>query len=132
MPEPVQLENIEQMRRKAGIDDAELRNQISRLAVGDLVRVTLLSGTGPNAGETLPVRITSIRGGVLRGELVARPVSAALAKVQVGFPIAFTIAHIHSIPSPLPERDEWLFPRPARRRRSPRPARIAPGAKEVP
>src|SRR5882724_12886939 len=132
MREPVQLENIEQMRRRAGIDDTELRKQISQLAVGDLVRLTLLSGTGPNAGETLPVRITSIQGSVLRGELVARPASAGLGTVRIGFPVAFTTAHIHSIPSRLPDRDEWLAPRKARRRRSDHPARTAPGAKEVP
>src|SRR5258708_6931518 len=36
----IELENIEDMRREAGIDDVELREEIRGLRVGDSVRLT--------------------------------------------------------------------------------------------
>jgi hypothetical protein len=94
----VQIENIDQMRRQQGIDDVELRAEIRRLEVGDLVSLTLLTGIGSSAGETVQVRITSITGVAFRGKLVTRPVSAGLEHLRVGSYVVFTAAHIHSIP----------------------------------
>jgi hypothetical protein len=56
MRKVVEIEDIEQRRRRAGIDDVELRSEIRGLRVGDVVRVTFLTGT--TSFETLSVRIT--------------------------------------------------------------------------
>jgi hypothetical protein len=95
MPKLIEIENIEQMRLREGIVDFELRDQIRGLQIGDLVKVTLLAMA---KGETVLVQITSIRGNGFRGKLTRRPVSASLSKLRAGLPIAFTKAHIHSIP----------------------------------
>jgi hypothetical protein len=97
MRNPVEIENIEEIRRRAGIEDVELREEIRKLEIGDLVKLTLLTGTKSFAGETLLVRITSIRGAAFRGKLITRPTSTDLAKLRVGSPVAFTAAHIHSL-----------------------------------
>jgi hypothetical protein len=104
MVNPAGIENIEELRRRAGIDDVELREAIRGLAVGDLVKLTLLSGVRSAAGETLLVRITRIRGRGFRGELAQRPTSAGLSGLRVGSPVAFTAAHIHSLPKGAPTR----------------------------
>ena len=66
----VAIEEIEQMRRQQGIEDAELRREIRGLRVGDRVKLTFLPGATSAAGETLLVRITSINGRAFRGKLV--------------------------------------------------------------
>jgi hypothetical protein len=53
MRHAVQLENIEELRRRQGIDDVELREAIGRLRVGDFVKLTLVTGPEPCLGETL-------------------------------------------------------------------------------
>jgi len=99
MPNPVPIENIEEMRRREGIDDVELRSEIRDLQVGDSVRLTLMTGTFLSpAGETIVVRITSIKGCTFRGKLTTKPASACLAELKAGAPIRFTAAHIHSLP----------------------------------
>jgi hypothetical protein len=101
---PLQIQDIEQMRRRAGIDDVELRQAIRVLRVGAFVKLTLLTGAAESAGETLLVRITSIRGDAFRGKLTRRPTSAGLSGVRVGRAFAFTGSHIHSLP---PIRPDW-------------------------
>ncbi len=101
----LQIQDIEEMRRRAGIDDVELRQAIRALRVGALVKVTLLAGAPGAGGETLLVRITSIRGGAFRGKLTSRPTSAALAGLGVGRALAFTGSHIHSLPRMPPDQD---------------------------
>jgi len=96
MRTPPVIENIEEMRRRAGIDDVELREDIRELGVGDLVRLTFLTSEG-SAGETLSVRITRIRDGEFRGELAERPTSPRLSGLRVRSPLAFTAAQIHSV-----------------------------------
>ena len=91
----MQIENIEEMRRRQGIKDVELHENFGRLRPGDFVKVTFLSG--PASFETLSVRITSIRGTAFRGKLASRPLSTGLARLHVGSPISFCAAHIHSI-----------------------------------
>lgn len=98
MKNSVALQNIEEMRRREGIDDVELREGIRSLRVGHFVKVTLLTGTTVFAGETVLVRITCIRGHALRGKLVERPVSTDLSSLAAGAAVAFTTAHIHSLP----------------------------------
>jgi len=104
MRKPVEIENIEDMRRREGIEDVELWEAIRGLRVGDLVNLTLLPGPA-SAGETLPVRITHIRGSAFRGTLAARPASAGLAQFRVGAPLAFTTAHIHSLAKGQPSHE---------------------------
>jgi len=95
----VEIQNIEDMRRREGIEDTELRQAIRGLRVGAFVKVTLLADAQGNSGETLLVRITSIRGDTFRGKLADRPTSAGLAGLRVGLPLAFTGSHIHSLPT---------------------------------
>ena len=127
MKNSVELQNIEHMRRREGIDDVELRDGIRALRVGHFVRLTLLTGTTLFAGETVLVRITSIRGQSLRGKLVERPVSADLASIAAGSGVAFTAAHIHSLAKQQPSRERQPagFPRTERSRQRP-PAAATP------
>ena len=92
----VEIQNIEDMRRREGIEDVELREQIRGLRVGAFVRITLVAGA---AGETVLVRITSIRGDSFRGRLASSPTSAGLSGLRVGLALAFTGSHIHSLPT---------------------------------
>jgi hypothetical protein len=105
MRNPVEIENIEEMRRREGIDDVELREEIRGLQVGDSVKLTFRPGLQAVAGETLLVRITRIRGDAFRGKLAGRPASAGLAQFRVGSPVAFTAAHIHSVPKVQPAHE---------------------------
>jgi hypothetical protein len=91
----VEIENIEEMRLRAGVDDVELRSEIRGLHVGDLVKLTFLAGT--TTCETLPVRITSINGSAFRGKLAERPTAPALSTLRFGSSVAFDAAHIHSL-----------------------------------
>jgi hypothetical protein len=95
MRKVVEIEDIEQRRLQAGIDDVELRAEIRGLQVGDVVKLTFL--TGPTSFETLSVRITSITGSAFHGKLADRPVASALSKLRAGSLVAFTAAHIHSL-----------------------------------
>jgi len=105
MRNPVEIENIEEMRRREGIQDVELHEEIRGLRVGDCVKITLLTGTTPFARETLVVRITRIRGSTFRGELATKPVSTGLSKLRIGSPLAFTADHIHSLAKEQPTHE---------------------------
>jgi hypothetical protein len=98
MTKRVEIENIDELRLAVGIDDVELRTAIGHLRVGDHVRLTFLTGPQSAHRETLLVRITRIRGSAFRGKLVGRPVGAALSHLAVGSSLAFSAAHIHSLP----------------------------------
>jgi hypothetical protein len=103
MQHAVKIENIEEMRRREGIDDVTLRQEIGRLRVGDHVKLTFLAG-GEAAGETVPVRITSIKGTAFRGKLardLTRPLQSGL---QAGSLVTFTKDHVHSIAKAQPGR----------------------------
>src|SRR5690242_19875839 len=67
----IAIEDIDELRRREGIEDAELHEEIGRLRVGDHVRLTFLAAAG--LPETLSVRITRIRGGQFRGRLACPP-----------------------------------------------------------
>lgn len=105
MIHPVEIENIEQLRRREGIEDVELRQAIRGLNAGDFVRLTLLTGSTSSGGETLLVRITSINGKHFRGKLADSPSSASLSSLRSGSLVEFTRDHIHSLPAhpPSPE-----------------------------
>jgi hypothetical protein len=94
----VLIENIEEMRRQEGIEDVELQEAIRGLAVGDFVWLTFLGSKEGISGETMLVRITSIRGSAFRGKLAKSPSSKNLTHLRVGSPVSFTAAHIHSLP----------------------------------
>ena len=98
MRKPVEIENIEEMRLREGIDDVELRQIIRGLRVGDTVYLTFRAGTGSCTGETLSVRISSIRGCTFRGKLAQAPASPGLTALHIGSTIAFTTEQIHSLP----------------------------------
>jgi hypothetical protein len=103
MGKAVAIENIEEMRLRAGIDDVELRQSIRRLRVGDRVRITLLAGPGQTAGKTLWFRITRVEGAHFRGRLAEGQGPAGL---RPGALLSFTAAHIHSIAGGGPTDDE--------------------------
>jgi len=92
----IEIEDIEEKRRQAGIDDVDLRQEIRGLRVGDVVKLTFMAG--PHVFETLPVRITSMRGLAFRGTLAHKATAAGLSTVRVGSSVVFTAAHIHSLP----------------------------------
>jgi len=56
MSKRVEFEDIEEMRRLAGIEDVELREAIRGLRVGDYVRITPLTGGHASPGRTLLAR----------------------------------------------------------------------------
>ncbi|HEX4590491.1 MAG TPA: hypothetical protein VH120_11210 [Gemmataceae bacterium] len=98
MGHSVLIEDIAGMRRRQGIDDVDLRDDIRGLAVGDLVRLTLRTEQSP-AGETVVVRITEVGAAGFRGALAGKPASRQLAALGAGFAFAFTADHIHSLPA---------------------------------
>jgi hypothetical protein len=93
----LEIEDIQHLRWKEGIEDLELSAEINGLQVGDSVKLTFRTDQESFAGETLLVRITSIRGYTFRGKLAAKPRFIGLSKLRVGSLVRFTAAHIHSI-----------------------------------
>ena len=98
MKTPVEIEDIEQLRRRAAIDDVELREAINGLRAGDYVKLTLLAHAKAVTSETVLVRITRIKGSDFRGKLAVRPASPGLSGLQIGALLTFTADHIHSLP----------------------------------
>lgn len=92
----LELENIEELRRQAGIDDLDFQQQLRQLRVGDSVRLTA-AGTVSSPRTSLLVRITSVRGGQFRGCLVRGQGGAARRQGQKV--LKFRAAHIHSVVS---------------------------------
>jgi hypothetical protein len=100
MRSAVEIEDIGYMRRCSGIEDKELEQDIRGLRVGDLVKLTFLSGE--RSFETLSVQITSIRRTSFRGKLAKKPTAVGLSSLRLGSPVAFTASHVHSIPRKIP------------------------------
>jgi hypothetical protein len=92
----VELENIEEMRLQAGIDDVGLREEVRRLRAGDFVKLTARVGARPPPGDPLLVRVTSVGGGVIRGKLAG---GARLSRLKAGSLLIFTAANVHSVTS---------------------------------
>jgi hypothetical protein len=97
MRQPINLENIAELRRRQGIDDIELRQAIRGLKIGDVVKLTHLTGEGEFMGETLLVRITSIRGSKFRGKLASKPASTHPSGLVIGTGVGFSADQIHSL-----------------------------------
>lgn len=89
-----EIQDIDEARRQEGIDDVELRQAIRGLAVGDDVKLTVV--TGPRSSETVDVRITRIRGSQFRGKLINRLISNGPVRLAGGSIVVFSAAHIHS------------------------------------
>lgn len=98
MRHPIEIEDIESLRLREGIDDVELREEVRGLRIGDLVRLTLLAGEEVQTSETVVVRLTYVRDRSFRGELANRPTSSRFARLRAGSSVAFAAVHIHSIP----------------------------------
>jgi hypothetical protein len=96
----IEIEKIDELRQREGIDDVELHEGIGRLQVGDHVRLTFLSGT--SLRETLTVRITRIRAGEFRGRLVSPVARPELLGLRSDTLVTFAAGHIHSIAQPHP------------------------------
>jgi hypothetical protein len=97
---PIEIENIDELRQREGINDVELHESIGSLQVGDHVRLTFLAG--PTLHETVLVRITRIRAGQFRGRVVgsvARPEQLGLKPDAL---VTFVAGQIHSIARPQP------------------------------
>jgi len=97
MRNAIVVEDIEGMRRRQGIHDLELQEQIRALRIRDFVNLTLLTRMGPYAGETLLVRITRIQDSRFCGALAVKPTYSSLSKLRLGSPLRFTASHIHSV-----------------------------------
>jgi len=93
----IEIENISEMRRREGIYDAALREEIQTLQAGECVRLTFLTGLTSSAGEMRLVRITSIKGDLFRGKLFKSTTLDCPSKLQPGSLITFSKDHIHSI-----------------------------------
>ncbi len=104
MRSPIEIEDIEAKRHREGIEDIELAEEIRGLRVGDLIKLTFLVGS--HTFETLSVRITSIRGPTFRGKLTNGPTVKGLLSLRVGSLVAFTAAHIHSLPRKQPTHEQ--------------------------
>lgn len=91
----IAIENIEEMRRREGIDDQELHDEIGRLNIGDLVRLTLR--VSRHAAETVVYRITSKNKADFRGECASLPLDARLQRLTNGQTLCFSANHIHSV-----------------------------------
>ncbi len=100
---PIEIEDIDYLRHKEGIDDAELREEIRGLRIGDYVRLTFLVRDRLATRETLPVRITRIQGHHLSGRLSDQPLSRGLAKLRMGVLVHFVVAQIHSVAAAPPQ-----------------------------
>jgi hypothetical protein len=97
MRPPVEIENIEELRRLAGIDDAELHQEIRTLRPGDQVRLTFLVDGKAPASATVVVRVVSIRGGIFHGKLETRPTVVGSVGLNVNSSVTFNKDQIHSI-----------------------------------
>lgn len=95
-PLRIEFEDIEAMRQQAGIDDAELREKVRALRVGDSVSLTARVGGQALPGDLLLVRILGVRGGSFRGELARRPASRR-SPLEIGAVLTFRARHIHSV-----------------------------------
>jgi hypothetical protein len=97
MSRRVQFENIEELRRQAGIEDVQLREAIRVLRVGDHVRLTPVIGGHSSPNRTLLARITRIDGSEFRGKLAGPAASPPTRGLRTGSAVVFTASHIHSV-----------------------------------
>ena len=89
------IEDIEALRKREGIDDVELREEVGHLAAGDCVRLTFLGSEKPS--HTLMVRITRAEGKTFRGRLIQCPSKGTHDGPRMGVMLDFHSSHIHSV-----------------------------------
>lgn len=94
------VQNIEEMRRREGIEDEDLRRDISAIKIGDRVHLTLISSQKPMGSETVVVRVTKIDGSKYEGALLTRPISKGLNTLPTDLALFFKREHIHSLLKP--------------------------------
>ena len=104
------IENIDEARKREGIDDVVLRNEIIRLKAGDHVRLSVSSDG--RQFEMLSVRITSLKGTAIRGKLLENPRSRSLGTLVVGSAMKFAAGQVHSIVDGKPACDGISCDRP--------------------
>jgi hypothetical protein len=104
MHHAVEIENIEELRRRQDIDDPDLREAIKALRAGDQVRLTFLNNASPGRSDTVLVRVTSIKRTVYRGRLLASPIGLGTPGPRAGDLVMFGREHIHSVVRPQPAR----------------------------
>lgn len=97
MRQTLQIENIDQLRLRQGIDDVELREKIGQLQVGDCVNLTFLKGAQQGASKTVPVQIVRIVKEKFEGKLLKSLGSLGPTDLKVGSMISFRRYHVHSI-----------------------------------
>ena len=83
----MEIEDIQQLRWKERIEDLELRAAISHLRIGDSVKLAFRPNKASFAGETLLIRITSIRGTAFRGKPAAKPALIGLSTGRITRPL---------------------------------------------
>lgn len=93
----IEIENIECMRLREGINDLELRQDIRGLRIGHCVKLTLVSGDRPLEGETVTVRITVHSRRIVPGQAGKAAGVRCLQGPGGAAPLTFSTAHIHSI-----------------------------------
>jgi hypothetical protein len=98
VPIQISIEDIEGLRRREGIEDVELQEQIRGLRIADFVKLTLMDAARPSVCETVLVRITRMTEVAYRGRLVRRPTCKGLSHLAAGRLLTFTAAQIHSLP----------------------------------
>ncbi|HEX3314791.1 MAG TPA: hypothetical protein VHR72_07875 [Gemmataceae bacterium] len=104
------IENIDDVRKREGIDDVVLRNEIVRLKAGDQVRLSVSSDG--RQFEMLAVRITSLKGNAIRGKLLDKPRSRGLGTLAPGSAMKFAASQVHSIVDGKPACDGVSCDRP--------------------
>ena len=96
----VELENIEEMRRRRGITDDKLRDEIPPLRSATRSGSPWRRAPKPSREKPCTCDITTIKGQSFQGELTKKPSSARGSKLRVRSRVTFTAAHIHSVDSP--------------------------------
>jgi hypothetical protein len=89
------IENIDEARKREGIDDIVLHKEIVRLKAGSHVRLSV-SSDGKQF-EMVNVRITSVKGNALRGKVLEKPRSRSLGSLVAGSAMTFAAGQVHSI-----------------------------------
>jgi hypothetical protein len=91
----IQIEDIDAVRLREGIDDVGLRKSVAQLGASD--RVCLSISLDGKSFEKVSVRITSCRGGTFRGKLLSKPHSTGLRDLDADRLLVFSASQIHSI-----------------------------------
>ena len=97
MAKHVEIEDNDEMRRRAGIIDGEHFVALRALQFDDYVRLTFLGGRGSVSGRDPPGPDHAHPGGRIPRQAIDEPASRDLSALGAGTAIAFTASHIHSV-----------------------------------